>query len=187
MPGKVRGKEGSEAALTFRLPRTLYEKLKEAAGGRSVSEEMRQRLEASFAEQIKHPDEATRRLLGAIAAMARMLDSLEERWGTDSGPRDKFPEWVQRTIEIGSLKWHETPYGFAIFKRAIEMLLNACEPRSESPPDPEMLPSAADAAVVASLGAIKMGEDVVMRLFRRERRVELLSYPVARSDREDQA
>jgi hypothetical protein len=187
VPGKIRGKEGSEAALTFRLPRTLYEKLKEAAAGRSVSEEMRQRLEASFAGEINLPDEPTRKLLGAIAAMARMLDSLEERWRTDPGPTDYFPEWVKRTREIGSFKWHETPYGFAVFKRAIEMLLNACEPRSEPPPGPELLPSEADAAVLASLGAINMGEDVVMRLFNRTRREELQGYPAERSGPEDKA
>jgi hypothetical protein len=66
MANKIRAREGSEAALAFRLPRTLHDKLKEAAGGRSVSEEMRERLERSLAQGA---DQKTRRLLDGIVAM----------------------------------------------------------------------------------------------------------------------
>ena len=48
---------GADAVLTFRLPRELHEKLREAAGERSVSEEMRRRLEASFAEKPAGSDD----------------------------------------------------------------------------------------------------------------------------------
>jgi plasmid stability protein len=159
MAGKMRGKEGSEAVLTFRLPRSLHDKLKEAAGGRSVSEEMRERLEASFAEREAVPDETTRQLLAAISAMADALASLD-------GP-NASAGWPAGMIEaargVGTVRWHVSPVGFASFRRAIEILLGVLKPGGESPPSSEST-AETGAWVLAMVGAAKLGGDTSVRV-----------------------
>jgi hypothetical protein len=71
----------SDEAVTiaFRLPRSLHEQLKRAAGKESnVSEEIRRRLEASF----KIPDKTTEELINAIAMVASLL-SIDGNWHED--------------------------------------------------------------------------------------------------------
>jgi hypothetical protein len=181
MPGKIRAGDGSgpeltkggEAVLTFRLPRSLHDKLKEVAGRRSLSEEMRKRLEASFEPAAKLPDEPTRRLFAAIAAMAGALSRLEERWRTEPNPFADFPSWVEAGRAIGTFKWHESPYGFVVFKRAIERLLDACRPEGNLPDSIKKLSPENDAAALAAAGATRMGDDVIVRLIYRARVEEL--------------
>jgi hypothetical protein len=155
----MRSKEGSEAVLTFRLPQSLHEKLKEAAGGRSLSGEMRQRLEASFEVNPNAADQKTRELLGAITAMADALASL-------GGPT--FAGWPTGMIEaargeVGTIRWHVSPIGFASFRRAIEILLGAVEPGGKLPPGSEGTAESA-AWVLAMVGAAKLGGDTSMRV-----------------------
>ena len=83
MAGKKKD-AGSDAVLTFRLPRELHRRLVEASAGRSVSEEMRRRLEASFAPVVAGlEDPRFRDLLTAIghaaAAAAKMPAPREGR------------------------------------------------------------------------------------------------------------
>jgi hypothetical protein len=103
MAGK-RKDAGSEAVLTFRLPRELHQRLVEASVGRSVSEEMRRRLEASFVSQLV--DTETNQLFDAIAAIAGSLVDQE-------------------------LKWHENPTGFAIMTEALKIVLEAFRPSGQ--------------------------------------------------------
>jgi hypothetical protein len=103
----MRGKKkdaGSEAVLTFRLPRALHQRLVEASGGRSLSEEMRRRLEGSFVSVPADPE--TRQFVDAIAAMAGVLAEQQR-------------------------KWHENPTGFALLKRAVEMIFEAFRPNGK--------------------------------------------------------
>ena len=103
MAGK-RKDVGSEAVLTFRLPRELHQRLVEASVGRSVSEEMRRRLEASFVSQPV--DTETHQLFDAIATMAGSLSEQQ-------------------------LKWHENPTGFAIMTEALKLVFEAFRPSGQ--------------------------------------------------------
>ena len=100
MAGKPRDR-GSDKALSLRLPHDLYDRLVQAAGERSVSEEIRQRLEASFDQ-----DPETAELLGAIAKVAHTIGSFYA-------------------------PWHEDPYALAAVRSAVETLLAALGPKGE--------------------------------------------------------
>jgi hypothetical protein len=110
--GKAKGVP-RDTTVTLRLPRELHDQLKEAARGRSVSEEMRVRLARSLTNSPQ-----TAGLLDAVAEIARRLPGfLGSRWG----------------------HWHEDPYAFIVFKSAVETLLLHFRPKSEEPlpPPPE--------------------------------------------------
>lgn len=111
MPGKPKDKS-SDAVMTFRLPRRLHQQLVEAAGGRSVSEEMRHRLEGSLAGGFMNADDPkTLRLLDAIALLARDITA-------SYGP------------------WHEDPQAFGAFVYASMALLSYARPQGELTPKP---------------------------------------------------
>lgn len=172
MPGKIRSKEAAEAVLTFRLPLSLYRKLQQAAGGRSVSAEMRQRLEASLVDPEAQPDQPTCQLLTAISAMADALGRLEEDYREEPNPLARFPKLLEQAREIGTFRWHVSPYGFARFRRAIEMLLDALEPEGEALPSSDSSVETG-AGVLAMMGASKMGDDIALRLLTTSRLLEL--------------
>jgi hypothetical protein len=69
MAGKPKGR-GSDKALSLRIPHDLYDRLAQVRGNGNVSEEIRQRLEASFDREQRAADPKTAKLLGAIAEMA---------------------------------------------------------------------------------------------------------------------
>jgi hypothetical protein len=106
----MRGKKkdaGSEAVLTFRLPRELHQRLVEASGERSLSEEMRGRLEASF---VAPPTDAeTHQFIEAIATMTDFLAGRKRRW-------------------------HADPTAFAILREALEIVIEAFRPSGEPEP-----------------------------------------------------
>jgi hypothetical protein len=109
MAGKSKSVD-RDAVLTFRLPRELYERVKKAAGDRSVSEEMRRRLEASF--DVSR-DPTTMKLTSAIRLVAQFLEAV-------------YPAW------------HQDPFVFLIFKMAIDALLQEFKPEGEPKPLPEL-------------------------------------------------
>ena len=118
MAGRAKGVP-RDTAITLRLPRQLHDYLREAAAGRSVSEEMRARLERSFLISWE-TDPKTRELVEAVAEMARNV----------------YPYFG---------RWHERPYAFVIFKVAIDTLLSKLRPKGEPLPQeddvfPEMTP-----------------------------------------------
>jgi len=100
MPRKSLADRGTQTSV--RLPRALYDRLAAEAGDQGIGEEIRRRLDASFAAQPTDPE--TRQLVEAISAMAQ--------WASISG----------------SLKWHESLWGFEMFRRAIDNLLHALKP-----------------------------------------------------------
>src|SRR5438067_6555363 len=104
MAGKAKGVP-RDTAVALRLPRELHAQLKKAAAGRSVSEEMRARLEKSLLRDWRD-DAPTRRLTEAIAELAR---NVKPYYGD----------------------WHENPYAFAVFKYAVETLLSKMRPKGE--------------------------------------------------------
>jgi hypothetical protein len=109
MAGKAKGIP-RDTAITLRLSRELHGHLKEAAAGRSVSEEVRSRLERSVLEWSRlfdgTNDPKTRELTEAIAEVAR---NAAPYYGA----------------------WHENPYAFAVFKIAIDTLLSKLRPKGE--------------------------------------------------------
>jgi hypothetical protein len=94
-----------DTAVALRLPRELHAELKRAAGGRSVSEEMRARLEQSLLRDLAN-DAPTRALTEAISELAR---NVKAYYGD----------------------WHENPYAFAVFRVAVETLLSKMRPKGE--------------------------------------------------------
>src|SRR5258708_4611663 len=104
MAGKAKGVP-RDTTVTLRLPRELHDRLKEAAAGRSVSEEIRRRLETSInSEPASAHDPKTKRLLGAIDAVA---------WS------------IQPSLGL----WHQNPEAFSAFKAAVDTLLAYFQPR----------------------------------------------------------
>lgn len=107
MAGKPKGK-GSDKALSLRIPHDLYDRLAQVRGNGNVSEEIRQRLEASFDQKQRAADPKTGELLAAISEMA----------GRVSG-------------------WTEDPAQFAALARAVNLILAgfmpAGEPKASNP------------------------------------------------------
>jgi hypothetical protein len=89
-----------------RLPRNLHERLKKAGGERGMGEEIRRRLEASFAAEAPS-DPKTRELLDKIERLA-LNTPLDEPWHADR--------------EV-----------FEVFKAAINATLSSYQPSSETP------------------------------------------------------
>src|SRR5712671_3368256 len=74
-----RADKGIQTSL--RLPRTLYELLSKAAGDRGIGEEIRQRLQASFAPVRRDPK--TAELATAVAQIASEASSYYRPWHED--------------------------------------------------------------------------------------------------------
>ncbi len=108
MAGKPKG-AGNEAVLSFRISRELFDRLYQAAAGRSVSEEIRHRLEASFASEASS-DEETQQLTKMIGDAASMLARLY------------LPTW------------HQAPVVFIRFKRTVEILIEYFKPEGDPSP-----------------------------------------------------
>ena len=117
MAGKAKGSP-RDTAVGLRLPRELHAQLKRAAAGRSVSEEMRARLERSLLRDLAD-DAPTRALTEAISEVAR---NAKPYYGD----------------------WHENPYAYAVFRIAVETVLSKMRPKGEavapSSTDDEWLP-----------------------------------------------
>ena len=80
-----RQKDGDMIQSAIRLPRSLHERLKKAGGARGMGEEIRRRLEASFAAEAEVPnDPKTRELLEAISFLARQANNYFGSWFEDA-------------------------------------------------------------------------------------------------------
>src|SRR5262249_45629502 len=97
-----------DTALTLRLPREVHEHLKEAAKGRSVSEEIRVRLGWSIDNDYAN-DPNTREFVDAISELAR---NVRPYYGS----------------------WRESPYAFAVFKIAVDTVLSKLRPKGDPTP-----------------------------------------------------
>jgi hypothetical protein len=103
MAGKAKGVP-RDTAITLRLPRELHDRLREAAAGRSVSEEMRARLERSLIEAS--PDPKTYELLRAIKIAAEFINQ-------------------------NAAPWHENRWSYDVLLAAIAALTEAYMPKGE--------------------------------------------------------
>src|ERR1700730_13866613 len=97
---------GASAHITLRIPSDLHERLVKAAGSHGTAEEIRRRLEASFAPDPFGKDPKTRELAAAIAGMADEAS------------------WYYRP-------WHEDPFTFEILQEGIGKLLAYYRPKGE--------------------------------------------------------
>jgi len=102
-----REKNDNMIQSAVRLPRSLHQRLKKAGGERGMGEEIRRRLEASFAVKVKVPsDPKTRELVEKIEQL--VLNT----------PLDK--------------PWHADREAFLVFQAAINATLSRYEPSSET-------------------------------------------------------
>jgi hypothetical protein len=102
----MRRKTEDETTQTaIRLPTDLYQRLKRAGGERGMAEQIRSRLEASFAAESKNLK--TKALLEAIAFLADETDS-------NYGP------------------WSENPFAFEVLKACVDLLLVLDRPKGEA-------------------------------------------------------
>jgi hypothetical protein len=93
----------------FRLSSGLNDKIEEAArrNGWGASEEIRRRLQVSFAEELRAGDDETHRLVEAIRTTAQNLE-----------------------VPFGS--WHENRFAFDVFVEAAKVLMALYRPPGES-------------------------------------------------------
>jgi hypothetical protein len=105
MAGKAKGVP-RDTTVTLRLPRELHEQLRKAARGRSVSEEIRSRLEQSLLNDWVN-DPKTNELIDALAEIAR---NVRPYYG----------------------RWHESRYAFEVFTIAVDTVLTKLRPKSEA-------------------------------------------------------
>src|ERR1700751_4932163 len=92
-----------------RLPRSLHERLQKAGGERGMGEEIRRRLELTFAGEGAPTDQITDEVITEIGEISRDL----LRYGP----------------------WHADPAAFNVFKAALNALLLNHQPRSEAKPE----------------------------------------------------
>jgi hypothetical protein len=98
------------AGIDLRLPRSLHERLKKAGGERGMGEEVRRRLEVSFATERSSTDAKMRELLDAVASCADEISR-------DFGP------------------WSEEPYAFAVLKATVNIVMKHFEPKGKAAPN----------------------------------------------------
>ena len=101
--------EPKTTQFKFRLSTALDEQIDEAArrNGWNASEEIRRRLEASFAQELRAGDDETFRLMEAIRTVAQNLE-----------------------VPFGS--WHENRFAFDVFVEAVKVLMALYRPPGKS-------------------------------------------------------
>jgi hypothetical protein len=104
---RQRDQEMIQSAVRF--PQWLHERLQKAGGARGMSEEIRRRLELTFAGEGAPTDEITNEVITEIREIASDLS----RYGS----------------------WHTDRDTFDVFKAAVNVLLSNHQPRSEPIPE----------------------------------------------------
>jgi hypothetical protein len=138
---------GADAVLSFRLPRELHDRLVEAADGRSVSEEMRRRLDASF-NQVD--DQWFADLLTAISHAAAGAAELKRRALLPPGMMDRNGK--RRKYDVERLGQDISAY--KVFATATTRLMVALAPEGISAVSKEAELRLADQLVGLALGAL---------------------------------
>ena len=143
MAGKK--KDGvSDAVLTFRLPRALHERLVDVSAGRSVSEEMRRRLEGSFSPTVLgSEDPRFRDLLIATGHAAAAAAKMPYK-----------PEVPYRTVEGGPFRRDDDKTPYVAFREAVVSLMDTFEPEGPRIASDETLIRLTDQLVGLALGAL---------------------------------
>jgi hypothetical protein len=143
----------ADMALTFRLPRELHQRLVEAADGRSISEEMRRRLEASFAGEVARPatdDPWFNDLLTAIAHAAAGAAKMKQRPMLPPGVLDR--DGKQRPYDVE--RWGPDTTAYETFAEAVHTLLAAFAPEGIVAVSREAQLRLADQLIGLALGAL---------------------------------
>jgi hypothetical protein len=109
LPDMKRKITGGMVQSAIRLPRNLYERLREAGGERGMGEEIRRRLEASFGTETGATNQRTAYLLNAISSCAEKIDH-------DYG------------------NWSEDAFAFEVLKGCVNMLWTHFQPKGEPVP-----------------------------------------------------
>jgi hypothetical protein len=104
-----RQKDREMIQSAVRFPQWLHEQLQKAGGERGMSEEIRRRLELTFAGEGAPTDEITNEVIAEIREIASDLS----RYGS----------------------WHTDRDAFDVFKAAVNALLSSHQPRGEPNPD----------------------------------------------------
>jgi len=104
-----RQKDREMIQSAVRFPQWLHEQLQKAGGARGMSEEIRRRLEMTFADEGAPTDESTNEVTAEIREIASDLS----RYGS----------------------WHTDRDAFDVFKAAVIALLSNHQPRSEANPE----------------------------------------------------
>jgi hypothetical protein len=102
----TRSRVANDTQTAVRMPSELYERLQKAAGDRPVGEEIRRRLDASFAGTPSVADEKTAELVGAIDRTAD-------------------------TLRYDFAPWHEDRFAFEAMQRTIAKVLRFYQPPGE--------------------------------------------------------
>jgi hypothetical protein len=104
-----RQKEREMIQSAVRLPRSLHERLQKAGGTRGMGEEIRRRLELTFAGEGAPTDEITDEVIAEIREIARDLSRYAP--------------------------WHTDGDAFDVFKAAVNALLSNHRPRGDRKPE----------------------------------------------------
>jgi hypothetical protein len=88
--------------IGVRLPAGLHERLIEAAGDRGVSDEVRKRLEASFAGEPAGADPATMQFVRAIVEAASYVSSMngDRGWAEDGFSFTAFETALGKVVPV---------------------------------------------------------------------------------------
>jgi hypothetical protein len=103
--------KGGMVQSAVRLPRSLHETLKKAGGDRGMGDEIRRRLESSFAAEKNLENPNTRELINAISFSDEEL-----------------------VRDFGS--WSKDRFAFEVFRESVNALLKQYEPKGELIPVP---------------------------------------------------
>jgi hypothetical protein len=150
MVGKPKG-VGNEAVLSFRIPRELFDRLRQAAAGRSVSEEIRRRLEASFAEgPTASKDQWFGDLLTAINQAAAGAEKLKQHPPLPAGVMER--DGRRENYDVARFGPDTTAY--ETFVEAVGTLMRALAPKGIPAISTDVGMRLADQLVALALGAL---------------------------------
>jgi hypothetical protein len=128
--------------MAFRIDPALRDRLVAAAGDRPLGEEIRRRLEASFAvDRAPAADTKTLALRAALDAAAEAV-----KWRP--APATPGRGLAAALAQMRARTWHQSATSYAAFKDAIVMLLQIYEPDGE--PNEELRRRLADMAFGAA-------------------------------------
>jgi hypothetical protein len=156
MPGRSKD-AGKDTVLTVRMPRDLHGKLVEAAAGRSVSEEIRRRLEASLSPAFSLPEDPWfHDVLHAITHAAAGAIELKRK--------PVLPPGLMEREEGKRRRTHRLPYdvdrlgadttAYEVFVEAVHTLLKAFAPEGIIAVSRETGLRLADQLVALGLGSL---------------------------------
>jgi hypothetical protein len=142
--------EDETTQTAIRLPTDLYRRLKSAGGERGMAEQIRNRLEASFAAEKTPANLATKELLDAIAFVADKTDFYY-------GDRHS---------------WSNNAFVFGVFKACVDFLLVNKRPAGGASP-PSDSDTVASLLFADDISPEDIARDIVGELVREKKKREI--------------